>query len=433
MSRSPETNIHVVWTPGLVQAINIVTGERAQAASLPDMRSLWNGNRRALVGVGRSVVFLKALRLPKAAPNDLRRILSIQLGQLFPLPANQLSFDFLQTEDRNAEGYLTIVGAMRSEDLRLLRDELQAAGVAADRILPISLAAPIAAQSAGSKDALVVANDVAGLGLDVVQGGTVRFSRVVPAGSDPEVEAQRTMSAAQAGSLPVVTAGHVPQVEGRSSRADVLTLLSEAPPFAFELAEDLERAVKQKIAARTRLAVLMVVSALLLLVLVLTDRHNAALQVQASKAQGVRKLKKLDDAQSAAATAAANASAVLATLQSAYHTAQPMSDIVSVVADSLPKGAWLTGVTVERGKPLQIRGTAKSSDDVAQFVNALGGNPRFRNVRLVFASTGTIANIPIVQFNVTATCVGNLPMPAPPKPGSTTHKTTTTQTTGAAQ
>src|SRR5262249_35151904 len=93
----------------------------------------------------------------------------------------------------------------------------------------------------------------------------------------------------------------------------------------------------------------------------------------------------------------------------------PLSDLVAVTADSLPPGAWMTGLTIERGKPLQIRGAAKTANDVARCVDALGATRRFRDVKLVFANSARIEEKPAVQFNITAVGVGNLPMPEPQK------------------
>ena len=93
------------------------------------------------------------------------------------------------------------------------------------------------------------------------------------------------------------------------------------------------------------------------------------------------------------------------------------SDIVSVVGDSLPPGTWLTGLGVERGKRLQIRGTAKSPGDVPRVVHALGVSPRFRDVRLVFANSVPIGKARLVEFDISAVCVGNLPLSEPDKTG----------------
>ncbi|BDI31631.1 hypothetical protein CCAX7_36820 [Capsulimonas corticalis] len=436
MSRSPAAPpIHVSWTPGFVEVVNAATGARAAATALPELRSFWNGNKNVLVGVGRSLVFLKTARLPKAAPEDLRRILGIQMAQLFPLPPDQLSFDFVQTADHNGEGYLTLIGAIRSDDLRRLKTELREAGVHAERILPLSLAAPAAAASAGAPDAIVAAADPGGLGLDVVQDGIIRFSRLAALNSDVAVEAQRTMAAAQSGALPLVATGDLTLPSGLTSRSDLLTLLDQAPAFAFELAEERILEAKKRIAARTRLASLMTVSALLLCLLAFLDRNDAARAVQSSNTSFARQSKRMQAIEEVETQKAQTAIHIENTMRSAFEPAQPLSDVVAYVADQLPAGAWLTGIGVERGKALQARGMAKTSGDVTQFVNALGASPRFRDVKLVFASTGTIGAVPVVQFNVTAVCVGNLPMPAPEKPTTATARktTVTTKTTGAAQ
>jgi len=64
---------------------------------------------------------------------------------------------------------------------------------------------------------------------------------------------------------------------------------------------------------------------------------------------------------------------------------------------------------------VEVRGTAMTSGEVASFVDTLGSSPRFANVKLIFANSALIGTAQVIQFNVTADCVGNLPMPAPEK------------------
>ena len=422
VSRITQSPVHVEWTPGGVRAVNIATRETAQGVRLSDIGPILNGHGHPLVGVGRRDVFLKSVRLPKADPEDLRRILGVQLGQLFPLPPEQLSFDFFQTADQTAEGWLTVVAAMRGEDLKRLQAELKAAGLTAARILPVALAAPAVAGSAGKADALVLESGPAGLALDVVRGGVLVFSRVVPGVSDPECEAKRTLAAAQAGTLPVVTAGDI--VATGVSLPDALpgfgtslSLLHEAPAFSFRLAEDRARDLKSRAGDRTRLAVLLMLSALLLVALVWADRQAAQAAVKKRQGALARQLTLLRSTQDAAAADAQKADAVQDVLGRAFGPAQPLGDIVAVVGDGLPAGTWLTGLGVERGKPLQIRGTATSPGDVPRVVHALGASPRFRDVRLVFANSVTIGKARLVEFDVSAVCVGNLPLSEPDKAG----------------
>jgi hypothetical protein len=64
-------------------------------------------------------------------------------------------------------------------------------------------------------------------------------------------------------------------------------------------------------------------------------------------------------------------------------------------------------------------------------VEKLGANGRFRDVKLVFANAADIGTTPIVQFNLTADAVGNLPMPVPPKRVVKTAAHATATQTGA--
>ena len=415
MSKRRPVQLHVEWAPNRVRAVNIATGQRAEGATVSELGPILSGQRDALIGVGRGCVFLRTIRLPKASAEDLRRILTSRLVQLFPLPPEQLAFDFIQTTEQDSEGFLTIVAAMRTEDLKRLNGELQQAGVKAARILPIALGSGAVALRAGLKDALVIEGGDTAIALDVVQEGMVRFSRTVPPGSDPQSEARRTLSAAEAGNLPLVTAdyGVVPDATDVSGGA--LERLDDAPDFAFVRGEDRVRAEKNRIAAKTRFAVLMALAAILLATLIWVEREEA--QAKVTRASGVwaKELSKRRSIRDTETRAAQEAIARQTALKSAFEPAQPLSDIAAIIGDALPESAWTTGLSIERGKVVQIRGTVVKPNDVARFVDALGGNPRFRDVRLVFANSAKVDETPVVQFSMNATAVGNLPMPTPEK------------------
>jgi len=114
LSKKADSPVHIEWSSDWVRATNIATGQTAEAATIAGLGSILSGVRDVIVGVGRRQVFLKTARLPKAAPDDVRRILSVQMGTIFPLPADQLAFDFVQSQDLNSEGALTLIAAMRA-------------------------------------------------------------------------------------------------------------------------------------------------------------------------------------------------------------------------------------------------------------------------------------------------------------------------------
>ncbi len=412
MSKNLPPVLNIEWSPSWVRAVDTVTGQMAEGTKLSDLSPVISGKREAVVGVGRSSVFLKTLRLPKGSRDDLRRILSVQIGQLFPLPSDQLSFDFFQTTDITAEGCLTLVAAMRADELKQLLFELKQAGIAPTRILPVALGAPAVSASAGARDALVAECTAAGLALDIVQGGILRLSRVAPRDADPTVEARRTLAAARVDSAALVAAGEVPLPEALPGFGTPLSKLQEASPFNFELEEDRTRVEKKRQGEHMRMAGLLMAAALCILLYVVVTHLDAANAMRASNATWTRQLTKLQKQKDDATNSASVIMNAQEAVSKALQPAQPLSDIASAISDSLPPGAWLTAVDVERGKAVQIRGAAKSADDVTTFISNLGSNPRFRNVRLVFANAGTIGKATVQQFNVSAVAVGNLPMPA---------------------
>jgi Tfp pilus assembly protein PilN len=97
-------------------------------------------------------------------------------------------------------------------------------------------------------------------------------------------------------------------------------------------------------------------------------------------------------------------------LKLAFMPAQKISDVTKVATMLIPKGVWLTSLNLERGKLLQLRGSAKTSEAVASYVGELSKQSRFRDVRLVFANAGELEGEKIIQFNITAFPVGNLPL-----------------------
>jgi Tfp pilus assembly protein PilN len=399
MSR-PVPTLHIEWTPGRVRALDLATGKEASGVSLGDLGGILAGHREVLVGIGRGATFLKTVHLPKAASAELRTLLQVRLGQLFPLPADQLAFDFVQIETAGPEGYETLVIAMRAADLKQLQTELAQASLKASRVLPAALAAPLVA---GQKDALVLERSPLGLSLDVVHGGALRLSRSAAAEADADQEVRRTLAAAGIESLPLV------------ETTDSLRRLADAPSLTFELSEDREKAARKRVQDRTRLGALLLASGVLLATLIWADRGDDILKVKKAEGSWARELSKRRSIRDLETKKAQAATGLQATLERAFVPGQPLSDAIAALSDALPQGVWLTGLSAERGKPLQVRGTARQTGEVARLVEALSANRRFRDVRLVFASEGKIKDTRVVQFNLTAFPVGNLPLPEPPK------------------
>ena len=414
--------LHIEWSSGLVRGWDSASGRLIEASSLSELARQFPNHKDVLVGVSRSQVFLKTVSLPKATPEELRQILNARLGQYFPLPASDLAFDAYQTTLNEKDGYLTVIAAMRASDYQQLQSDLTKAGWKAARILPIAFGA-----SASGQDGLVQETRAENRSFDVVQKGIVRFSRVAPTNTPLEREIQRTLLAAGAPDLP--------QREG-----DALRGLNRALPFSFARNEDRLKERKKQIAGKTRMSLLMIGAASLLATGLFLDRLDAQAVVDKGAQRWETQLKQLRSIRDAETTKAQRALSVQTALHTAFQPAQSLTDITSVLNDSPPAGTWLTGLIVERGKPIQIRGMAKTGEDVARFVAQLSTQRRFRDVKLLFANSAKIDKTPVVQFNLAVTAVGNLPLPVAPKasrtaikrPAATTASAPSTGTAGTA-
>jgi hypothetical protein len=195
----------------------------------------------------------------------------------------------------------------------------------------------------------------------------------------------------------------------------LLGLLHEAPPLNFELQEERRIALKKHIDSRMRLAVYILLAAILFVGGVWAQRSDQLDALSSSQSSWNGRISRETTLQKAALGRLETIVPVSSTLTRAFEPGQKLSDIVAVVSDSLPKDAWLTGITLQRGTPMEIRGTAETPGDVGSLVSSLGSNPRFRDVTLVFANSGLIDKTPVEQFDISVICVGNLPMPEPIK------------------
>ena len=234
-------------------------------------------------------------------------------------------------------------------------------------------------------------------------------------------ESERTLAAAGIEDIPLLAAGDTEQLRAATSvlsgvvtqSSAALDLLHEAPPFMFELAEDRIREKRKRVNLQVRVAAVAMIVSLAAAGTVWADRAQKESAVSHEKSKWTRQLNTQKSTLDTETTAAQASVSKEMTLKDAFVTPQPIEDIAAVAGDQLPKSVWLTGITAERGKPVQIRGTATDSDDVARYLKSLTDSKRFRDVRLVVANTGRISESTVVEFNLTAHAIGNLPMPKP--------------------
>ena len=101
--------------------------------------------------------------------------------------------------------------------------------------------------------------------------------------------------------------------------------------------------------------------------------------------------------------------------------AQTSSEVLTLVSSRIPQGAWITGISYDRGKPVLIRGTALTSEAVTAYLDALNTEPRFKDAKLVFANNASIEESVVVNFSISLRAIGNVPLDEQKK-GSSSSK-----------
>jgi Tfp pilus assembly protein PilN len=403
------------WSPTYASFFQPGTERHIEAANLGELGL--SPNQELIVALSRRTSFVKAVRVPDVPKAEVARVLQLQVGTLFPVAGAQLALDFILTDDVSPEGRLAVVAATRVETLSQLVDDAQVAGASLHQVVPVAFGSVLLGQSLGLRDCAVVEHAAEGLCIDIVSEGKLAYSRVAPfpkTSAELEAEVCRTFAIAKkpcgdtiaAGGLAFDGADHL--VKTRVSEAFLLPGVHV--PLSLELPEAAAARARKRVRTRARTAILLWLAVFVVALLVYFDRADAAAEIRRGEARWAADLRKLRSAKSTAETRRNKVAALGTTLMGAFEPAQKPYDVLTVVSNAVPDNTWLTGVTFERGKPLLIRGSTTSNEGVTTYLNRLKGDPRFRDVRLVFANDTTVERVTIVQFSISAHVVGNFPL-----------------------
>jgi Tfp pilus assembly protein PilN len=421
MSAQPVNRV-VEWSPNEVVAYDAATRQYVRAADFDQLAKTVAGGP-IVAAISRRTAFVKAVRVPNASAAEIDLILQTQMATMFPVPLSELSYSFRLTPDVNQDGRLAVVAAMRESDLQTMHLAAKSAGFKVERTVPAALGSMLLGETLGYKDLAVVQDWSEGLAIDLLAGGELRYSRVaaMPANADLlESEITRSFQAVGLPCAPTLAAGGIAMADAeyRSPSPTLELLVGSALDrlgINIETRETREKRERARSANRNRLALLLCAAAALLALLVFLDWSDASEAVRQSEAKWKRGLSgKRTDAQRIESEVA-KLRATEDTLNRAFYPAQSISDILTTVSNHAPTGVWLTGVTLERGKLMYLRGTSTNSEAVANFLQALNAEIRLRDVKLVFANNGEIDKRPVVQFAIQAFPVGNLPLIDPKK------------------
>lgn len=406
----PAINGYVVYDP--------VTKQFWRANDIEEAAGLVQNGTPVIASIPRRWVFLRVLRVPDAPKSEVRKVVGLQLEQLLPVSQNDVAFDLHLTHDVTSEGRLAVVYAVQEKNLEELRSEMLQKGLSPVQVLPACIGSALIAESNHLSSCLVVAPSAHGLTLDVVRNGEVVYSRETTSPTDEEsveLEISQTLAAAEVEDVPIVAAGGL-----HSSHAQITTPEHPSMLLASSLAakSGVQLESPKVVAAREaqsrskkiRLSALLSLVAVLLWIGVYLNEREIDKRAAAIRARQEAALRTLRSKQSAAEQRALEQAKLLEVLTRAFDPSQPLGDVITVVTNHVTDGMWLTNFSVDRGKPMAVRGTATSNESVSQFVSNLSSDPRFRDVRLLFANNATIETTPVVNFSLQAHVVGNIPI-----------------------
>ena len=424
MSHQGHAQVAIEWSPTQVEVYDGQSRQYRTGPTLAEIASGLPSNVNAIIGISRRSSFVKTLRVPDVSRDEIQTILEIQIGALFPVPAHELAFDFWMTQDVSSEGRLVVVAAVRAETLRHVKDELKRVNIRAAKLMPVSFSAPLFASYFEETDCAVVEHTSEGVAIDIVSKGVLAYSRVAPLPKDSEgldAEVCRTFSIAKVPCAKVLGAGGltfdgVDRVVTQRS-LEILLAGQDKVSLNLELPEKVAERKRKKIQAKVRLVALLWAAVAVAGLLVYMDRHDAAVKVRSADSKSQNSLRVLRSTKSTVDAKLAAAKSLDTSLQHAFKPAQSFGDVITVISNLAPQGVWLTSVNMERGRELQIRGTALRNELVSTFVQTLAAQARFRDVKMGFANNASIEDTPIVNFTVTARAVGNVPVVEDTKAG----------------
>jgi len=406
-------NLIIEWAP---KGVRVFDGSSRNIQNFDSIQSAASfvGSRPAILAISRRMIFTRTTRVPNAAIADIRLVLSMRLGELFPLPSSDLAYDFLLTDDVNIEGRLAVVTAMSAQDLRRIHDECRSVGIKIAQVLPVAIGASYLLQSLGKSSAAIISQDDDGIGIDIVENKSVRYSRVTSQIDTLHAEVGRTyaVSGGQSGDI-IVTGGlSLPESDQtvKISCIEAILTAPDGPVLNIELPETVALRAKKVRDQRQRLALLLVLTALACVAGAYT-RYDKEASLVAQKDANIKKaITALQKRQKESEATAKTMVEAKKSIDLAFKYGQKYSDVATIVANDVPEGVWLGGLSLERGKRLVLRGVAFSNEKVKAYTDKLASEPRLRNVRLEFANDGSINQKPVVQFSISAFPNGNVPL-----------------------
>lgn len=422
MSKVRQSSCVVEWRPGKVIAFNHRSETVVKGSGLFEIAGSCDKGA-TIVSLGRTVCFLRVATLPDAPKSELERIVRNTIAKEFPLPPGQAAIDFLITSQKSANGRVVIIFAVSAQHLESVRKEAAESGFSVAAIQPAALGAHLLAGQNKIENGIIFSQEVDGVAIDVIKDGLIHYTRVVKAGGDLETEKLRTLAAAglsdSVENFPAYSCDGVSAEMIPLSSTPIYALAHEdvaATSVNIELQSEKEE--KEKVIKRNSIVMASVALAAAIAVGLYVGQHIYAARSAVATAIASTKSRTttLQTAESKISSRQTDLAKPFSVIDRGFNPAQRMSDMLVSLGADVPPGLWLTSITIDRGKAIVLRGTAKDSQQVNTFVQQLSADSRFRDVKLSFANSGQVGQVTVIQFSLTAFPIGNLPLTD--KPGS---------------
>lgn len=410
MSRATLPPVPVIeWSPTGVVLFDPSTGKLVQGDDLASIRSKITGDE-VVVALSRRSSFIRTARLPDASKSEVQKILQLQIGTLFPVQPADTAVDFYLTDNKNGEGRLAVVAAIKSDVLKTVMAELTAAGLKTRAIVPAALGSALLAHQKQLALAAIVQETPEGLAIDLIEDGELKVARVtpMPGAANIDTEVARSFAAAKMDPAQILATGGMEHAGWQSDPRSTLAQLADSQlPINLEPPDLVAKRELARVKRFRRVAIWLWVAVIMLAAVLFDQRVTQQQAVTAGEKKWTRILSKKREEKRVAEAKLKELRKVETVLNLGFEPRQRLVDVVSIVTKLTPEGLWVTGMTAERGKPATLRGTALNGEAVTKYLEQLSANPRFRDVKLIFANNGQIEKTAVVQFSMTFHVIGN--------------------------
>lgn len=383
----------------------VESGQIKEGATLDSIDGIHG--KVAVVLLSRRISLYRSVALPDAQKADAMIALKQKIGDIFPIPAAELAFDFEPSNKVDGAGRHCHVFAAKTADVYAILEDCKKCQIDADRLIPVMAIARLVAEKENLSSGVIVEKFGDSITIDAFKDSEpVGFRQSDLSNFSADLSRFRGLSGSRVLSYQVKVDGSE-QVLGAPILSSTLSL-----PLRVDLEPEevrIEKVEKER-SKRHRQAYLVFAAGFCVSALAV----NQVILDSDTRAKAEKKVANQIKQQTSAVTIVEDKLSKLKPqeeqLKRAFTPAQKVSDIMKVASMLVPKDAWLTSLNLERGKVLQIRGTAKNSEAIAAYLRELTKQKRFRDVQLVFANATDVEDVPVVQFSISAFPVGNLPV-----------------------